>query len=149
MIDQRSHGSIIARLAAEIFLATPLHRDDQHELARLNGLLWSGMVKSIDGIQVAEATAPMQVRCLLRDGSGEPKYTPCTLSGRSVVHPDSRAVFSAFSLTPHGDEDLTQSWPIHDLADALLHPYDEHVGYELLHELGLELEPEDAANLLT
>ena len=90
---------------AEMFLAVPIHAEDRPALARLNGLLWSNLAPSADGARVAEAVVPVLVRCQLRTPDQENRaaaaeYTICTLSGRTVVYPDTHAVHSAFSLVP-------------------------------------------------
>ena len=91
--------------AAEVFLAAPLHKTDQRCLARLNGVLWTAVsepqaLHAATGVRSAEATAPVDVRCALRqplaarpaDGAAT-SYTPCRLSGRTLVY-GSRTVFS-------------------------------------------------------
>ncbi len=181
---------------AEIFLATPLLADDRTRLAELNGALWSKIDgAAAGGARMAEATMPMPVRCLLRDGKGGESYKPCMLSGRTVVHPDSRSVFSAFSLAPrkevprllsprrtHRPPDHSTACPLHPFSLAVLtdphppsqpgddspecrlpvdellsaleetkpepEPAAEEFSYNELEDLGLCLEPEDAALLM-
>jgi len=110
---------------AEMFLAVPIHAEDRPALARLNGLLWSNLAPSADGSRVAEAVVPVLVRCQLRtpdpEGAamGKPdqnrataaEHTLCTLSGRTVVYPDTHAVHSAFSLVPFGLVPFTMAPP--------------------------------------
>jgi hypothetical protein len=153
---------------AEIFLAIALHQEDQSELAKLNGALWSSLAPAPDGTHVGEATAPSWVRCLLQSRNGkESAYTPCLLSGRTVVHRDSRAVFSAFSLTPcppssdpppsppgdveersgssaSSDPSGTPAWPMQELQNAMMTIDGEGLSYDFLDDLGLQLEPSDA-----
>jgi len=159
---------------AEIFLATPLHEEDQKALARLNGLLWSKLEastvggSSAEGMRYAEVTAPIAVRCRL----GGVGYTVCTLSGRTAVAADSCAVHSVFSLTPHfateGPSAASAtpvavalpvglpSWPINELSAAASSAITANaggdgammVGYDLLDDLGLELEPDDAIDMM-
>lgn len=145
---------------AEMFLATPLHEDDQTMLPKLNGALWSSMVEGPDGTRQAEATAPQTVRCMLQlDAGTPPEYVSCWLSGRTVVHADSREVNSAFSLTPilppatsGAAADAVDSpmaplaWPVSELEEAMLEEKD--LTYEVLSALGLNLEPDDEANAL-
>ena len=65
--------------------------------------LWSTLAPAADGpagAQCAEGVAATSVRALLGHatggGGGAQAYVLCTLSGRTYVHTDSRAVFSVF-----------------------------------------------------
>jgi len=154
---------------AEIFLAAALHPDDQKELVGLNGRLWSTLAPAADGpagARSAEAVNATSVRALLGPAlTGSRAYVRCTLSGRTYVHADSRAVFTVFSLVPSTvlgpTFSLRAPWAV--LPDVVrsteLSPQDpptatsaatgaegaEQLGYEALHEVGLTLSPEDAS----
>ena len=167
--------------AAEVFLAAALHKTDQRCLARLNGVLWTSVsapqaLHAATGVRSAEAAAPVDVRCALRlqqptpatastDGAATP-YTPCQLSGRTLLYPDSRTVFSVFSLSPpaahmgliEGDAAAAaaprelgfEAWPMnmhalqingaHGLGN---HGDQEEVSYDALEDLGLSFDPAD------
>ena len=148
---------------AEMFLATPLHPEDRMALARLNGLLWSTMVPA-DVPQaasasacVSEATAPVLVRCRFgsRASAGEAEYAQCTLSGRTVVYADSRAVHSIFSLVPQEPAAAPPlplpvglpEWLVDEMTAEMIEAAEAQLnsahGYGVLEDLGLELEPED------
>lgn len=153
---------------AEIFLAVALHEADQMCLARLVGLLWSAVAQpgalTPDGWQCAEAVAPVMVRCTLRNSppQGDGDFTLCTLSGRSAILPDSRAVFSVLSLTPAPAATAIptvsavpitpgigmEAWPMPtELMSALAGAANYNPTYEFLDDLGLTLEPEDAPRM--
>lgn len=164
---------------AEMFLAASIHPDDRKALARLNGMLWSTLAPSdarqpaTGGVRVAEATAPVAVRCLVRRDAGAAAYQPCTLSGRTVVTADSHAVHSVFSIVPlsaaadapfpalvaqpvdppvHSLPVGLAQWPVGDAtaqliatAQAIAESVD---GHDLLAELGLDLAPDDAVSMI-
>ena len=164
---------------AEMFLAVPIHAEDRSALARLNGLLWSSLAPLPDGVRVAEAVAPVLVRCQLRrpDATGAAaEYSLCALSGRSIVLPESHAVHSAFSLVPHsttapGASSLSlgappgalpasppvglPQWPLDEVSEEMIaaaqarQDQEGSAGYDLLEDLGLELDLADVDMLMT
>ena len=162
---------------AEMFLAVPIHAEDRSALARLNGLLWSSLAPLPDGMRVAEAVAPVLVRCQLRrpDATGAAaEYSLCALSGRSIVLPESHAVHSAFSLVPHsttapGASSLSlgappgalpanppvglPQWPLDEVSEEMIAAaqarQEGSAGYDLLEDLGLELDLADVDMLMT
>lgn len=181
--------------AAEVFLAAPLHKTDQRCLARLNGVLWTAVsephaLHAATGIRSAEAVAPVDVRCALRQppaaaassieesfGGATTLYTPCRLSGRTLVYPDSSTVYSVFSLSnpaAHvrlGDAEAAEAaaaeaprdvgfeaWPLHELqitgaAVGAAHGMgmkedEDSISYEALEDLGLSFDPADLAEII-
>ena len=179
---EAAHADITASVdylicTAEIFLAAALHPDDQKALVGLNGRLWSTLAPAAAGpagARSAEGVAATSVRALLGPANGGSRaYVLCTLSGRTFVHADSRAVFSVFSLVPgapladlravagitakdtaHG-HGANPSFSLQELSTATSlavvggegHELDQ-LGYDMLEELGLALSPEDAAVLM-
>ena len=134
---------------AEMFLAASLVAEDQVRLAQLNGLLWSSLTLLPNGTRTAEATLSGPVRCVVRNANGV-ETAACQLSGRSVVHPDSRLIFSVFSLTPR-----TPSPPatpmLHDSPNLqrALPEFSGTLDYAALEDLGLRLGADDFEYLLT
>ena len=173
---EAAHADIAASVdylicTAEIFLAAALHPDDQKALVGLNGRLWSTLAPAADGpagARSAEGVAATSVRALLGPANGGSRaYVLCTLSGRTYVHADSRAVFSVFSLVPGAPaadlravEGITaarptepsllpQEFPTATSAAVGADGYEPgQLGYEMLDELGLTLCPEDVAMLM-
>ena len=173
---EAAHADIAASVdylicTAEIFLAAALHPDDQKALVGLNGRLWSTLAPAADGpagARSAEGVAATSVRALLGPANGGSRaYVLCTLSGRTYVHADSRAVFSVFSLVPGAPaadlravEGITaarptepsllpQELPTATSAAVGADGYEPgQLGYEMLDELGLTLCPEDVAMLM-
>ena len=104
----------------------------------------------------------MYKRQLLGPANGGSRaYVLCTLSGRTFVHADSRAVFSVSSLVPGAPladlravEGITArptapSFLPRELSTATSAVVGtDQLGYEMLDELGLTLCPEDVAMLM-
>ena len=167
---EAAHADITASVdylicTAEIFLAAALHPDDQKALVGLNGRLWSTLAPAAAGpagARSAEGVAATSVRALLGPANGGSRaYVLCTLSGRTFVHADSRAVFSVFSLVPGAPladlravEGITArptapSFLPRELSTATSAVVGtDQLGYEMLDELGLTLCPEDVAMLM-
>ena len=110
-------------------------------------------------------TQHLLVRCQLRGAQpeGASEYTPCTLSGRTIVMHDSHEVHSAFSIAPQSlppDARLASPpvgvarWPIEKVSTEMTAAAEAvqsralDDGYALLADLGLELDPRDADMLL-
>ena len=100
------------------------------------------------------------------------EYSLCTLSGRAIVIPGTHAVHSAFSITPHAAAPVAPSlppsvapgvlpanppvglpqWPIDASVSSQLivaAQNMQYAGYDLVYDLGLELDPTDVDMLLT
>jgi len=147
---------------AELFLTLVLHPDDRLAMARLNGMLWSGVARpdapEYDGWCCAEASAAVMVRCLRRQdaaavtGAAQADRSDdfpllCSLRGRSAILRNSRAVCTVLSLTPAAKPVPVPlpvgyaSWPMNDVCMALMSAAqnDGHgVGYDALNDLGLD-----------